>query len=824
MRLQIEAIESRELQNAELQNQYRELAQTSKNERVELVQKYESSQEKLAVAYDQRLREQHEHFDENRRQLLESFEVKHSELTAVHAAALRDAVQAVTDQLTRYYEQSKSWRITAPLRALRSTLALNFHRISNLARLVKRGWRRWPVAYSIVREEGVGALATRVQEKLSPPEPPTVQKIETRQEAIASLALATCPHGQKPRVSIVIPVYGQHQFTYNCLLSLSQHTQLDDVQVIVIDDCSPEPAAKAMPLVTGVQWIRNAKNLGFIGSCNAAALQATGEYLVLLNNDVQVTQGWLPALLSVFETKSDCGMVGARLVYPDGRLQEAGGIVWRDGSAWNWGRDQDPEHPRYNYVRKADYCSGACLALRKDDWNALQGFDPAYTPAYYEDADLAFRVRAFGKQLYYQPDAKVVHFEGVTSGTDETKGVKRHQVINQTTFFQRWQDTLRTHRPNAVQPWAEVTRDAKKRVLIVEACMVTPDQDAGSVRMQALMEVMTEMGVQVSFVADNLEFRQPYVRNLQQSGVEVWHRPHVQSVAQLLEQEGSHFDVIIFCRHYIACQYTSHVKQHAPQAEIWFDTVDLHYLREERLAQLQQSAKLAANAAATKRQEIGVMEQSDLTFVVSPVEQEILKLATPTSKIEILSLIHEPITDTPGFAQRNGLLFVGGFQHPPNIDAVQWFLGEVWPLLVGKLPDVTLKIVGSKMPESLRALERPGVEILGFVPDVDPLLLSSKISIAPLRYGAGVKGKINQAMSYGLPVVATPVAVEGMGLVDGTNVLVADTPEAFAAAIARLHCEEELWDSLVHGGKANIYQTFSRDVARRTLLRLLQLG
>ena len=353
--------------------------------------------------------------------------------------------------------------------------------------------------------------------------------------------------------------------------------------------------------------------------------------------------------------------------------------------------------------------------------------------------------------------------------------------------------------------------------------MITPDQDAGSVRMQALMEVMTEMGVQVSFVADNLEYRQPYVHNLQQAGVEVWYRPYVQSVTQLLEQEGSHFDVIVFCRHYIACQYTTVVKKHAPQAQIWFDTVDLHYLREERLAELQQSAKLASIATDTKRQEIGVMEQSDLTFVVSPVEQEILKQATPTSRVEILSLIHEPIADTPGFKQRNGLLFVGGFQHPPNIDAVQWFIGEVWPILLTKLPEVTLKVVGSKMPDSMGALAQPGVEILGFVPDMDPLLLSSRISIAPLRYGAGVKGKINQAMSYGLPVVATPVAVEGMYLQHGENVLVAETAAEYADAIALLYTKEALWSTLAAGGKNNIRQTFSREVARSTLGRLLQL-
>lgn len=759
-------------------------------------------------------------------EMVQAFERQQQALHNAAEAQKRDLLErAATQQreLIEYYENSKSWRLTAPLRAARALFEPVLKKAKTAARLLQRGYQRWPIAYRILRDEGPQALAKRIDQKINPPAPPVVPKVETSQAEIASLELITCASGNKARVSIVIPVYGQHQYTYNCLLSIAQHTDLHDVEILVIDDASPEPVTAALANVQGVRWIRNPSNLGFIGSCNTAASQARGEFLVLLNNDVQVSAGWLEALLSVFELREDAGLVGAKLVYPDGHLQEAGGIVWQDGSAWNWGRNQDPEHPTYNFLRKADYCSGACLAIRMTDWKALDGFDRAYVPAYYEDADLAFRVRAQGKHLYYQPDAKIVHFEGVTSGTDESKGVKHHQVINQKTFFERWRSTLKSHRPNAQDPWAEATRWATKRVLVVEACMVTPDQDAGSVRMQAIMELMTDMGVQVSFVADNLEYRQPYVHHLQQVGVEVWHRPHIQSVAQLLEQRGSHYDVIIFCRHYIACQYTTLVRTHAPQAKVWFDTVDLHYLREERLAELQQSDKLAAIAAETKRQEIGVMEQSDLTFVVSPVERDLLAKETPTSAIDILSLIHEPVADTPVFKDRNGLLFVGGFQHPPNIDAVQWFIAEVWPLLIAKLPDMSLKIVGSKMPESMRSLAQPGIEILGFVQDVDPLLRTARISIAPLRYGAGVKGKINQAMAYGLPVVATPVAVEGMYLQHGDNVLVAHTAAEYADAIADAYTDSTLWDRLAAGGKANIEQTFSRAVASKTIGRLLGL-
>lgn len=825
IRQQHEVILQRDQSISSLEARYRELITSSEHKLREVVETSRIKQREMMEAHQLAQQILTTESANALRDLTDAHQLAQHALTMASEdkqRELREIAAAQQIRLVQYYEQSNSWRVTAPLRSTRALLASKLNRLAGTIRLINRGFHRWPIAYDIAREQGLRALAKRIRSRLFPPHPPAISRIKTDRASIDDLLIPTCQSSlKKARVSIVIPVYGQHQYTYNCLLSISQHTLLEEVQIIVIDDCSPEPAKDALRQVQGVQWIRNSENRGFIRSCNAAAQQATGDYLILLNNDVQVTHGWLEALLAVFDMRGDAGLVGARLIYPDGSLQEAGGIVWRDGSAWNWGRGQDPEDPSFRYLRQVDYCSGACLALRRADWVALEGFDCAYVPAYYEDTDLAFRVRKSGKSVYYQPEALVVHYEGVTSGTDESKGVKKHQEINRATFFERWKDTLTAHRANGVQPWAEANRAAKKRVLIVEACMITPDQDSGSVRMLAILQIMTALGVQVSFVADNLEYRQPYVGQLQQLGVEVLYQPYVQSVGQLIEQIGSRFDVVFLCRHYIAVQHIGTVRKHAPQAQIWFDTVDLHYLREERLADLQQSASLREVAAVTRRQELGVIDQSDLTFVVSHVEQTLLAKGNPERRVEILSNIHEPIPDTPTFHNRNGLLFVGGFQHPPNVDAVHWFVREIWPLL--EVPNVTLKIVGSKMPESLRALEQPGIEVLGFVADIEPLLLSSKISIAPLRYGAGVKGKVNQAMSFGLPVVATSAGVEGMHLVHGHNVLVADTPQAFAAEVGRLLSDELLWQKLATGGKLNVSKTFSRDVARATLQRVLNL-
>ena len=732
--------------------------------------------------------------------------------TASHARAM---------QRINELESSTSWRVTAPLRSLSHFGKKLNYRGYRLVFLMKHAATRIPLAWKILLSDGFGALWRRVETKLGARQFAPTENLSATLAPIGKLQLNTCATNTLPRVSIVIPVYGHDEHTFNCLSSLAAHTALDDVEIIVVDDASPNPTAEMLSGVRGALFLRANQNGGFIESCRIGAENARGEFLILLNNDVQATSGWLESLLDVFQLRSDAGLVGARLVYPNGRLQEAGGIVWQDGSAWNWGRDGDPDRPEYRYLRAVDYCSGACLAMRMTDWRYLGGFDAAYAPAYYEDTDLAFRVRQIGKKVYYQPNSTIIHFEGISSGTDESAGIKRHQVINRASFLARWKQVLRSHRSNGLMPQREVDRGANARVLVVEACMITPDQDSGSVRMLAMLELLIELECKVSFIADNLEYRQPYVHQLQQAGVEVWHHPFVTSVAQLLTERGKEYDAIIFCRHYIAARYLEDSRRWAPQAKIVFDTVDLHYLREQRLAELEGSRTLLESALTTREQELGVIARSDLTLVVSPVEQNLLAQALPSASVNILSNIHETRSPTQNFADRSGLIFVGGFQHPPNIDAMLWFVGEVWPIVQRTLADVTLTIVGSKMPASIRELSAPNVIIAGFVEDLDPLLDSTRISVAPLRYGAGVKGKINQAMACGLPVVATITAAEGMDLHDGEDLLIAESPETFASAIVRLYSDETLWNRLAGGGQRNIRQHFSRARAKQTLAGIL---
>jgi GT2 family glycosyltransferase len=714
-------------------------------------------------------------------------------------------------------------RVTRPLR----WCVLTLRRWQRTGRRLVYGTQQLPrrlaIAGNILRSEGGGAVVARVRNKLRRDRLTAVQQPLSTYQLAATIQPLQLQTTDAPEYSIVIPVYGQHLHTFSCLESIAKHTSPGTYEVLIVDDCSAQPAATVLAAVRGPRWVRNTENCGFLRTANRGVSLARAGYVVLLNNDTLVTAGWLKALREVLDHQPDAAVVGAKLVYPDGTLQEAGGIIWRDGTGWNYGRGDDASDPRYNYVRSVDYCSAACWLFQREFFASMHGFEEAYAPAYYEDTDFAFRVRAAGKRVYYQPAATIVHFEGASCGRDESAGIKQHQAVNRKNFRRRWNQVLSTHRPNGIAPELEKDRSCRYRVLVIDACMLAPDEDSGSFRMLAIFRELKALGAKVTFVAHNLEYREPYVQALQQHGIEVLYSPYFRSVEEYLEQYGKFLSLVMISRHYVAAPYVESIRRYSPKALFVFDSVDLHYLREERLAALKQSTSLRATAAWTRKQELSVVTKADVTLVVSPIEQKILQAEVPQANVQVLSNIHEVTGSTTPFAERHDILFVGGFRHPPNADAILWYCDAIWPLVHENLPEVRTLIVGSEMPQSVFDMAGNGIEVLGHVPEIEPVLARVRVSIAPLRYGAGVKGKVNLSMSYGVPVVATPAATEGAYLVAGENVLVAETAAEFATALVNVYRDAALWNKLSTNGVANIQQHFSPDVARTTLQQLLSV-
>ena len=300
------------------------------------------------------------------------------------------------------------------------------------------------------------------------------------------------------------------------------------------------------------------------------------------------------------------------------------------------------------------------------------------------------------------------------------------------------------------------------------------------------------------------------------------YRPHVHSVRRHLAAKGSLYDLVVLSRADTAAAFLDVARRYCPRARVVFDTVDLHFLREMRLAGFTGDKSTRVMAERRKGQELGLIARADTTLVVSPVEQQLLRQEVPDADVRVVSNVHRIYGSRRSYADRRDVLFIGAFAHPPNTDAILWFCREIFPLVLHREPDMQLLVIGAEPPRDVKELGSGQIQILGHVPDVSSLFDSCRVSVAPLRYGAGVKGKVNQSLAYGLPVVATSQAIEGMFLEDGESVLVADQPRAFADQLIRVYRDQLLWERLSAGGVDVMEAHFSFAAARRALIELIE--
>lgn len=639
------------------------------------------------------------------------------------------------------------------------------------------------------------------------------------------------PYYEQPMVSIVIPVYNEFEYTYNCLKSILKNSGDIAYEIIIADDCSTDVTRETEKIAKNVRLITTGKNVGFLLNCNHAAQYAQGKYILFLNNDTQVQADWLEPLVSLIERDERIGMVGSKLVYPDGYLQEAGGIVWKDASAWNYGNRKSPEDPEFNYVKEADYISGAAIMIRKELWEEIGGFDERFAPAYYEDTDLAFEVRKRNFKVMYQPLSVVVHFEGVSNGTDIEKGLKQYQQVNYQKFYDKWKDTLQSeHEPNGVNVFTAKDRsNHKKHILVVDHYVPHHDQDAGGKCTYMYLKLFVKMGLQVTFIGDNFYKHEPYTTELNQMGIEVLYGNYYYNNWQQWLKENSHyFDYIYLQRPHIAVKYIDLVRQHSG-AKILYFAHDLHHIREYREYEMTKDPEKLESSKRWKKIEYDLFSKADVGHVVGSYEQGIMQEAFPDKPIRNIPLyIYDNILDdiNKDFSERRDLLYVGGFGHPPNIDAVLWFAREVYPAVLEKYPDMKWHVVGGKVPKEVQELESANIIIEGFVSDevLEKLYRECRMAVVPLRFGAGVKGKVVEAAYFQIPLVTTSIGAEGLRLED-QSMLIEDDGVNMAESICSLYQDYDRLKKISDNGVRFIKNNFMLSEAERVVrLDILSLN
>lgn len=644
---------------------------------------------------------------------------------------------------------------------------------------------------------------------------------------------------QLPLISIIILCYNKSEMTKRCLKALFQNTEYPNYEVIVLDNGSVDDTPDyLLSYDKKINFIRAENNLGFVGGNNFASDFANGDYFVFLNNDTEPQKSWLKNLYSTFEYFKDAGAAGSMLIYPNGKLQEAGGVIFNDASGWNYGREGDPNDSKYSYCREVDYCSGAALMIRKSLFEQIGKFDTRYSPAYYEDTDLCFSVRKFGYKVYYNPFSKVIHHEGATAGTDLNSGFKKFQVLNQPKFVEKWKDELALQYPNSPKLRYKFSdRNKGKRILIIDDIPPLPDRAAGALRHYHTLNEMLNLGYKVTYV--HLMGKQymdesgiKYLTEFKMRGVEfIWFnyeywysfretenaKSYINTLINSLELKEREFEFVYISFWHIAEYFIDLIKSQIPNSPVLIDTMDIHYLRELRQAELSNDKSLLNKAQENKKRELALYSKTDCITTVTEADRLELRKYIKNKPIFILTDVHNVRHNTPSFNERKDIMFVGNFNHNPNEDAVLYFVKEIFPSIKKQLPEIKFYIVGNNPSEKIKALQSDDIIVTGWVADVKKYLDKCRIEVVPLRFGAGNKGKVGEALSNGLPIVTTTIGAEGMGIENKKHAFVSDDSKQFAEYVVELYNSEELWNKFSREGKKLVEQQYSSSLMRRRL-------
>lgn len=601
-------------------------------------------------------------------------------------------------------------------------------------------------------------------------------------------------------VSVLIPQYGQTDFTIRAVAAVRRSIGDLSIDIHVHDNGSPGgPGPVADEL--DVRLTRSPENLGFGPAMNQMAEAATGRFLLLLNNDTIVHPDAIRRMVDRATAESRCGAVVPLYRDFEGQPLELGGGLGEGGRAWQLFKGRTLPMGLVTTAHRADYGSAAAMLIARDVFLDFSGFDDVFAPAYYEDTDLCLRMAEQGLPTVVEPTAIVLHHEGGTAGTDVSHGLKAHQVRNRSTFVTRWGDRLADRGPVGLDRSVKAATEpapGQPRILWLGPVLPRGDRDGGGRRTLEMLGALRAQGAGVAFYARAAQDPDRYGRELSALGIPWFGGPaatrwvgdrrvrsEYDDLGALLS--AAPWDAVVMFTARFARRVLGQVREGAPDAAVIIDNADLHFLRHDRAREL----GIAITDPLTKDQELEAYLASDGVITSSAPEDEVLRREVEALDTHVFTVAPpEPRVLPP--ARDGSVLFLGNFGHPPNVDAVDYWHRDVGPRvseLVGRT--VPLHIVGAAtdgLPSG------PLLDVVGWVPDLGPEFARARVFVAPLRYGAGTKGKLAEAMAYGVPVVTTPIGAEGFPPQVVDAMLIAEDADALARSTAQMLQDDDAWE------------------------------
>jgi GT2 family glycosyltransferase/glycosyltransferase involved in cell wall biosynthesis len=627
-----------------------------------------------------------------------------------------------------------------------------------------------------------------------------------------------------PALSIVSVLFNRAELTLRCLRALAELPADLRAELILVDNGSSDATGRLLERLDGVRIVRNRGSLHFLRGCNQGAALARGGFLLLLNNDTVPAADAVPAAMDVIAGSADVGAVGARLILPDGTLQEAGGIVRQDGTVEGYGRGRCPDDPEFVFRRDVHYCTGAFLLLRTEQFRALGGLDEAYAPAYYEDVDLCLRLAARGLRIVYEPQAVVRHFEFGSSGDADALALQRR---SRAVFIARHGPALAA-RPSRPQSAAAVRglAPAGRRVLVVDDFIPVEDVGAGVPRMRAVLGALDRLGCAVTYYPTNpapCGWDRIYAENPRT--IEIIRNGHGRRLGRFLAERAGCFDFVLLSRVTNFRRLRGLLRANPSLlsgARLICDFEAIFCLRDVARRRLAGEPIDEHAADELVRQEAAQAADAWAVTAVSAAEADRLRRAG-LRNVRLVSCPADPAPTPTPFAARRGFLFVGPCMDDevPNTDGLCWFVSEVMPRLRRRPAGATLTVVGRIVSPRAAALAGPDVRLAGPAADATPYYDAARVFISPVRYAAGIPLKLLFAAARGVPAVATPLTAGQLGLTDGVDALVGGDAEAFAEQCARLHEDRVLWESVRAAALERVarrHDAASFDAALRDLL------